>query len=303
MPRGVSLHVGVNETDPDCFEVVRLDGCVNDATAMYYLAKLRGFSERRLLLDGDATYHNVVTAIEDAAGHLKDEGDVFLFTFSGHGTQVSDEDGELFEFQDEAMVLHDRILLDDVLRRRCWPKFNPGVRVILVTDCCHGGTLLAEALIPTEVSVSQSLSLGGDVMTMTTEVTVSAAGNGGALTFGSPRTLPEGARLGHLEKFPNFYRRELSTLPPARDLQSSLIHLAACVDERTTPDGLPHGLFTQALLDVWDGGNFPGTYEEFRQALEAHQKLADRNQVPVIEPELGAPLTPAFRDQKPIFAF
>jgi|SRR5215204_271516 len=275
MPKGISLHVGVNETDPDCFALSPLDGCVNDATAMYYLAKLRGFTERRLLTDKEATFENVTKMIQYAAGELVSEGDVFLFTFAGHGTQVSDEDGELFEFQDEAIVLHDRILIDDVLRRRYWPKFNPGVRVIFVTDCCHGGTLLEAPLAATEPREADKIV--------------------------RERLLPDDVRHDHLEKFPNFYTKILSNLAPPADLQSSLIHLAACPDERKTPDGLPHGLFTEVLLEVWDDGSFAGTYEEFRQKIESHPKLVARGQIPTIERELGRPLTPPFREQKPIF--
>src|SRR3954464_10825203 len=115
MPRGMSLHVGVNELDPDCFESDPLDGCVNDATAMYYVAKAHGFKDRRLLTDGDATFERVTAAIRQAAGRLG-AGDVFLFSFAGHGTQVEDFDHEPDEFKDETMVLHDRILMDDELR-------------------------------------------------------------------------------------------------------------------------------------------------------------------------------------------
>src|SRR5205814_2346373 len=75
-----------------------------------------------------------------AAGQLTD-GDIFLFTFAGHGTQRGAEDPAETDFQDETLVLFDHILIDNVLRRELWPRFAPGVRVVMVSDSCHSGTV------------------------------------------------------------------------------------------------------------------------------------------------------------------
>jgi metacaspase-1 len=303
MPTGISLHVGVNETDPDCFSLARLNGCVNDAAAMYNIAKSRGFSERRLLTDKDATFSNVVAAILDAAAKLKGEGDVFFFTFAGHGTQVSDTDGELFEFQDEALVLHDRILLDDLLSRCYWPMFKPGVRIIFVTDSCNNGTVAEVAFHQTEVSVSESLTVAGGLLSTTTEVTVTTLETSEAADLMPIRLLPDEVRVGHLDKFPAFYRRLSDTIPAAAEIGASLIHLAACPDSLTTPDGPTHGAFTQALLDVWDNGSFAGNYEEFILRIGERPALAALGgSRPFLEPERGVPLDPPFRHRSPIFS-
>src|SRR5687767_11690455 len=84
MAKGISLHVGVNETIADGIDVSPLEGCVNDAEAMQEIAQSRGFTTQ-LLVQGAATFDAVRSEIRAAAQQL-DEGDIFLFTFSGHGT-------------------------------------------------------------------------------------------------------------------------------------------------------------------------------------------------------------------------
>lgn len=298
MPRGISLHVGVNELDPDCFASAPLDGCVNDAAAMYYVAKAHGFTDRRLLTDGEATFERVTAAIRQAAGQLKGDGDVFLFTFAGHGTQVEDFDREPDEFKDETMVLHDRILIDDELRRRYWPMFAPGVRIIFVTDSCHNGTLTQAASV-TGVGFGERVTLGDGVLSITT-TTVAVTATLEARGAGRPRELPRGDGQNHMEKFANFYNELRATLRPASPLQCSVLHLAACQDSLPTPDGPTHGVFTQALLDVL-GGGFDGTYEEFRLAIADQTALVRGGQRPFIG-SIGVELSPPFRDRHPVFA-
>lgn len=297
MPRGVSLHVGVNELDPDCFESAPLDGCVNDAAAMYYVAKARGFTDRRLLADGDATYERVTAAIRRAAGRLRGDGDVFLFTFAGHGTRVPDFEREPGGFKDETMVLHDRILTDGELRRRYLPLFNPGVRVIFVTDSCHNGTLLREPAAD-EPGFGKSPVNDEAVTGMTAGLP--ATGEQGVAVAGRPREMSPFDGLNHMKKFAKFYDELRGSLRAAGPLQCSALHLAACKDSLPTPDGPTHGVFTQALLDVLDGG-FGGTYEELRLAVAARTALVPGGRRPFIEEE-GVPLSPPFKHRRPVFA-
>jgi len=41
---------------------------------------------------------------------------------------------------DETWVLYDRQLVDDELYK-IWSKFKPGVRILVLSDSCHSGTV------------------------------------------------------------------------------------------------------------------------------------------------------------------
>jgi hypothetical protein len=291
MPKGISLHVGVNRPNPAAFSVPPLAGCVNDAESMYCIAKKLGYSKRRLLTDEDATFERVTSAILDAADRLV-AGDIFLFTFAGHGAEVSDEDEEPFEGKDEAIVLYDHMLLDDVMGRGLWPMFEKDVRVLMVADSCHSGTV-SQLVVATAGIVVAGHTLAGGLLDMTVVSEVAVASSADEVT----RSISGAARRRHLARERDFYKKLLSNLPASAPVEASVLLLAACDDGRDTLDGLPHGNFTEALLEVWHDGDFPDDYVQFRTSLEKHSKLYNRSQ----QPQLTPPDTP-FGLMKPVFA-
>ena len=68
--------------------------------------------ESTTILTRDATASKVTSAISDAAGKLE-EGDILFLTYSGHGGQVPDTNGDEQDQRDETWVLYDRQLVDD----------------------------------------------------------------------------------------------------------------------------------------------------------------------------------------------
>lgn len=295
MAKGISLHVGVNRPDPAAFSVDTLVGCVNDAEAMYAIAKKRGFYKRRLLVDEDATFERVASAILDAADELV-AGDTFFLTFAGHGTQVTDADEEPFEGKDEAVILYDHMLIDDALRRGLWPLFEDGVRILMVADCCHSGTISAMLATSTSITVTEHFPSGELGVVVTSEVAV------GASVATRPRHISEPARRRHLMRHRDFYKELFKDLPASPPIGASILLLAACHDTDTTGDALPNGKFTEALLEVWDDGNFDDDYQELRLRIENHPNLLSRSQQPQLKPT-GATLQPTpFERLKPVFA-
>src|SRR4051812_31040831 len=95
--------VGINGfTRPDW----ALRGCVNDTIAMREtLTTFFGFQDQdiKVIHDRDATSQG----IRDGLAWLLsayDGGDVRVFHFSSHGTQVPDDSGDEVEVQDEVIV-------------------------------------------------------------------------------------------------------------------------------------------------------------------------------------------------------
>lgn len=133
------LAVGINDypgTDSD------LAGCVNDARDWTEVTRPEGY-EVSLLTDSAATKAAIVNSLEALVAKAR-LGDRILFTYSGHGTWVPDKNGDEIDKRDEALVCHDfrsgGLITDDELYA-IFEKRRHGVRVTVVPDSCHSGTL------------------------------------------------------------------------------------------------------------------------------------------------------------------
>ena len=130
-----ALCVGINNYPGTSND---LQGCVNDANDWSALLNDFGF-ETSLLLDSQATRQNVKAKLNDlivSAG----EGDVIVFTYSGHGTQVIDISGDEGDTYDEAIYVYDGTILDDNLRGII-DKINPKATLVVISDSCFSGSV------------------------------------------------------------------------------------------------------------------------------------------------------------------
>lgn len=142
MPKGISLHIGVNKYDVKKYLssgslLKRLPNCDADAKAKLAIAQRFGF-DSKILLNSEATARNLLVCIEFASANLG-HGDIFFLSFSGHGCRAEDRNGDEDDGYDEGWCLYDRVVLDDELFE-CWKQFRPGVRVLIIADSCHSGT-------------------------------------------------------------------------------------------------------------------------------------------------------------------
>lgn len=251
MPRGISLHVGINKYSSLFPNANDLKGCENDAKAMQKIAEDNGFEKCDLLRGCEATYMRVTTKIRSAAAQLE-KGDIFFFSFAGHGFRYGQEAGDSDETDglDETLLLFDALLFDDVLRKELWPCFKPGVRVLMVADSCHSGTTHQAPPDDSE----------GDNVTMD-DPPVATGG-------GPIREVEFGAGKRHLEEYRDFYRN--THLPLRAPIHASVLHLPACLDHQTTGDGEENGVFTVALLEVLKNIDEPlGNYDELAARIDA----------------------------------
>ena len=248
MPRGISLHVGINKYSSAFPGADPLDGCENDAREMQKIAEAKGFEQRDLLLGPDATYMRVTTKIRAAAAQLKKD-DFFFFSFAGHGFQKIDKltDFDESDLLDETMLLFDAELYDDVLRKELWPRFEPGVRILMVADSCHSGTV---SMVPPP---DGNVGGGADF------------GDFPVATGGRVRSIDRGTSFQHHEEYGEFYRN--TVIPLSATINANILLLPACADSQTTADGVPNGAFTAAMLKVlrdWD----PADYQILVQRIQ-----------------------------------
>lgn len=251
MPQGVSIHVGLNRVDPGHYQGWdgKLVACEFDANDMAELAKGKGFATQTLLTEA-ATAQALTSAVEKTAETLQ-SGDILLLSYSGHGGQVPDTNGDEQDRMDETWVLFDRQVVDDELYA-LWSKFKPGVRIAIFSDSCHSGTVAREAVDAVgEERVARSMNGDDDP--------------------GQPRLkgMPDELIRSVYEKNKELYDEIQKSLPPfdKAEIGASVILTSGCQDNQTSLDGDKNGLFTQSLLQVWNKDKFRGGYRMFRKRI------------------------------------
>lgn len=116
---------------------------MRDSEALGRMAAGRNFATT-VLANAEATTRNVCAAMASAAASLV-AGDTFLLAFSGHGVAAETP----FGFQ-QSWCLYDTALVrfgHDGLDAQ-FAAFAPGVRVLLIANCCHSGARFG-ATLPT----------------------------------------------------------------------------------------------------------------------------------------------------------
>ncbi len=140
----LALCVGIDRYGPP----YDLAGCVNDARSWAQALGSRGFDVMPLH-DQAASRAAVLSAFRSLVGDAR-AGDVVVFQFAGHGTQVDDLDGDEDDSFDEAFCPADfadgMLLIDDDIRAVTL-DLKPGVNLTCFIDCCHSGTI-TRALVP-----------------------------------------------------------------------------------------------------------------------------------------------------------
>ena len=139
-----ALCIGINNYPGTHMD---LQGCVNDASDWEATLAGRGFRVSKLI-DGQATKAAMVSAMSDLIGKAG-KGDSVVITFSGHGTYQPDTDGDEADGLDEALCPYDlqtngAALIDDEIRS-IFATRKPGVRIVLISDSCHSGTVTRAA--------------------------------------------------------------------------------------------------------------------------------------------------------------
>jgi hypothetical protein len=241
MPTGTSLHLGLNGVDPKHYSgwAGPLAACEADARDMQAIAKKAGFKPT-VLLTQKCTRKAVLAALAAAAKQLKKD-DLFFFTYSGHGGQVYNT-GSDFEPDgyDETWCLHDGQLIDDEIYAALG-AFAAGVRIFVLSDSCHSGTVLRDM---------KYAALG--------------------LAPVRPRAMPHDVAIRVYMDNAEFYDKlqpQKGAADPRTKIRATGLLISGCQDNQTSSDGDRNGLFTATLLAVWKNGKFQGDYRGFHKTI------------------------------------
>jgi hypothetical protein len=268
-PQGLSLHLGLNSVNPKHYGGWSGDlmACEFDARDMAALAT-RQKMKPTTLLTANATRANVLRAIRAAAKSLS-AGSLFFLTFSGHGGQMPDVSGEEEDKKDETWCLYDSQLIDDELFNEL-ARFAEGVRVLVLSDSCHSGTVTRARVPDTVAGIGRSKMMPPSVAMRTytmhqrfyddlqKQIAAEAA---------RVRNVDPDAALAQLHSGAT---DRLTSL--AAKMNAAVLLISGCQDNQTSLDGDHNGAFTEQLLRIWDGGRFnprAGNYINFHGAIKA----------------------------------
>ena len=246
-----------------------LRGCVNDVRNLQgVLTTYYGFAAKDIVLLTD--YAATKTAMEKAIGKLVSgakKGDVLLLHYSGHGSNVPDDDGDEADKRDEILCPTDLDwkdpLRDDWLRKT-FNKLRAGVALTVIMDCCHSGTN-TRAFLPPDAPIKE-------------------------------RYLPSPWDLVAAEsgrKLRGMIKGELRSSPRAKRKQSDVVHadicellVTGCRDTQTSADafikGTYNGALTYYLVESIKEANGRLSYRDLHKRTLAKLK-GEYDQVPQLE--------------------
>lgn len=261
--KALSLHIGLNAVSAAAY--AGWDGplaaCEFDAHDMAAIAKSSGMKSS-VLLTKKATRTKVLAGLRSATKALK-AGDLFFLSYSGHGGQVPDVSGDEDDKQDETWCLFDGQLIDDELYFEL-SKFASGVRILVLSDSCHSGSVTRAApaaaatpqqrpkLMPAAVGMRVYREHQADYDKWQLDV-AKKAGSAAIDPDTALAQVAASARLGAI----------VSKFKPA------VILISGCQDNQTSMDGEHNGAFTEQLLRVWNQGRFKGNYGNLHAQIKA----------------------------------
>ena len=249
-----------------------LRGCVNDIQDLAgALTQFGGFkkSEITTLADTAATQKAMVAGIKALVKDSK-KGDVALLHYSGHGSHVPDDDKKRDETdgRDEILCPTD-LNWDDPFRddqlRDVFAKLRDGVRLTVIMDCCHSGTI-TRAVLPPDAPVKERF-------------------------LPSPWDLAETeSRRGLRRKLKSGLRtKRRSTREPSDIVVADIaeVLITGCRDTQTSADafinGRYNGALTFGLVDAIKASRGRLTFRELHDRASAAIKRRRFEQVPQLE--------------------
>eukprot|EP00927_Polykrikos_kofoidii_P076720 TRINITY_DN7375_c0_g1_i1.p1 TRINITY_DN7375_c0_g1~~TRINITY_DN7375_c0_g1_i1.p1 ORF type:complete len:368 (-),score=64.30 TRINITY_DN7375_c0_g1_i1:145-1200(-) len=122
--------------------------CTLDGNNIQQLAGACGIQDLTVMYDEECTMLAVSKKLEEICRRCEQD-DYFVFYFSGHGINVEDKDDDEEDGQDEAFCFVNKhgkinvhtIMTDDQFAKIITSSIHDQVRVLILTDCCHSGTI------------------------------------------------------------------------------------------------------------------------------------------------------------------
>lgn len=219
-----ALLVGINYIGTES----QLSGCINDTVTMseILIGKFK-FDKVNVLTDATdikPTKANIEVGLRELVSNSK-PGDVLVFHYSGHGSNITDRSSDESDGKDEVLIPIDYnkagIITDDWIYKNICKAVPKGVTLWCFTDCCHSGTVI---------------DLAFNVKSNCTP-------------------LVQGEKVYSSTKWSNNFSFSVEKVPSSLD--GTVYCLSGCQDQETSADarinGKGQGAFTACLSQVLKG--------------------------------------------------
>ena len=262
-----ALLIGINR-----YQIAGADlrGCVNDVDDMKaVLIELHGFNKGDItvLTDGAATKKAMQAGIKALVRDSK-KGDVAVLHYSGHGSNVPDDNSDESDGRDE-ILCPTNLDWEDPLRddwlRTTFDGLRAGVSLTAIMDCCNSGTN-TRAILPPDAPVKERY----------------LPSPWGLRAVESGRSLPR--------KVTSELRKSARATRKAKDIVDADLPellITGCRDTQTSADafinGRYNGALTYALVEAIRHANGHVTYQELHDRVAEVLKAKQFDQVPQLE--------------------
>lgn len=148
------LLIGINYTGTNS----ALRGCINDQENLAKFLHTKSFLDKKDLIlmndfqKGDLypTKLNILnqlnSLVEFCNNKNKKDEILLVFAYSGHGSYVRDNSGDELDGKDEVICPIDYstggVIKDDNIKRYFIDRLGNNVKIIMLMDCCHSGTIV-----------------------------------------------------------------------------------------------------------------------------------------------------------------
>ncbi len=268
-PTKRALLIGIDEYD---IERWRLYGCENDSRAIQsVLIDPFGFPPDNItmVLNDEATRERILREFEKLIDATR-PGDIVVTHYAGHGSYMTDLEGDEADGKDETIVTHDSHhsgdkpnldINDDEIHNLLLRLAEKTDYVTMIFDCCHSGTMTRD------VSGEEARSVEGDTRSgpeMGREPIDPAGRSTGATTRGPSGWLP---------------------------LSDKYVLIAGCRDEEKSyekrvtvgEETIKHGSLTYHLCEQLRGATPGTTYRDVFEATAAGVTAHNGRQHPQME--------------------
>jgi metacaspase-1 len=149
------------------------------------------------------------------------------------------------------------MLLDDELYT-FWTRFRPDVRVLVISDSCHSGTVIKK--LAADAAVAAESPRADKPRFLPLAVAATAYLHDRAFYEALGRNV-KGEMRGTMSM------EEVASRPLNAPVHCAVRLLSGCQDNQLSRDGLVNGRFTGELLRAWDQGRFSGDYRSFHARI------------------------------------